>query len=682
MPPAGASPVIPTPLSGALACVVVWLVLGGLSLVPTAAATFARHAAFPLGALTGLALAIFGLYAVWEPAASATLVLGLPDLPFHVRIDPLAGFFLFLLGVVSAGISIYAAGYFRGEPPDRLALIGMQYFVFLASMALVVLADDAYLFMVAWETMALASYFLVTTDHHQSTIRSAGFLYLLIAHLGAIAILLCFGILHAGKGDYSFAALRATELTPWWATMAFLLAFFGFGAKAGMIPLHAWLPEAHPAAPSPVSALMSGVMIKTAIYGMVRVIFDLIGAVRWEWGVVVLVVAAGTTLFGVLYALMQHDLKRLLAYHSVENIGIILLGLGMSMVFIGFGHPVAGALGLVAALYHTLNHAVFKGLLFLGAGSILHARGLRDLNDMGGLARAMPRTALCFLIGALAISALPPLNGFVSEWLTFQTALQAPILGHSVVRSILPLFAATLALAGALTAMCFVKVYGIAFLGQPREPRHPMRDPGAHHRGDGGLMEQVGMAWLATGCIVLGVFPVAMLAVLNRVTTSLIGTGLAEDALAAGWLWLVPTTTAQASYSPAIFLVVIVGVVMLTALLVHRLYHGRVRRAPPWDCGFPEQTPRMQDTADAFGQPIRHVFGPVYQMTRSLPGPDDASPRYVLKIEDRHWYWIYLPVARLADFVSAKVSLLQQGRVSFYLLYSFLTLIALLVFVA
>lgn len=670
---------IPTPLDGALACVVVWLALGGLALVPAADASFARRAAFPLGALAGLALAAFGLRAVWEPAASATLVLGLPDMPFHVRIDPLAGFFLFLLGAVSTGISVYAAGYFRDEAPGRLALIGLQYFVFLASMALVILADDAYLFMVAWETMALASYFLVTTDHHQPAIRSAGFLYLLIAHLGALAILLCFGILHGGRGDYTFAALRSTELAPLWATVAFLLAFFGFGAKAGMIPLHAWLPEAHPAAPSPVSALMSGVMIKTAIYGMVRVIFDLIGDVRWEWGVVVLVIAAGTTLFGVLYALMQHDLKRLLAYHSVENIGIILLGLGMSLVFIGFGHPVAGALGLIAALYHTLNHAVFKGLLFLGAGSILHARGLRDLNDMGGLARTMPRTALYFLVGALAISALPPLNGFVSEWLTFQAALQAPILGHSVVRSILPLFAATLALAGALTAMCFVKVYGIAFLGQPREPRHPALDPEAHRGGDGGPLEQFGMAWLAAGCIVLGIFPVAMLNVLNRVATSLTGTGLSTNALASGWLWLVPTTPAQASYSPVIFLVVIVGVVVLTALLVHRFYHGRVRRSAPWDCGFPEQTPRMQDTADAFGQPIRHVFGPIYRMTRSLPGPDDASPRFTLKIEDRHWYWIYLPVARLAEFVSARVAFLQQGRIGIYLLYSFLTLIALLV---
>jgi formate hydrogenlyase subunit 3/multisubunit Na+/H+ antiporter MnhD subunit len=670
-----------SPLVGSLVAVAGWLAIGVLALVPAGHAAFARRFAFPLGALVGLALAACGLLAVWQPPASLTLLLGLPDLPFHVRLDPLAGFFLFLLGAVSAGITVYAGGYFHDEAPERLTLIGLQYFVFLAAMALVTLADDAYLFMVAWETMALASYFLVTTDHDQPAIRSAGFLYLLIAHLGAIAILLCFGILHGGHGDYRFAALRAAELTPFWATVAFLLAFFGFGAKAGMLPLHAWLPEAHPAAPSPVSALMSGIMLKTAIYGMVRVVYDLIGGVRWEWGVIVLVVAAATTLFGVLYALMQHDLKRLLAYHSVENIGIILLGLGMSMVFFGFGHPAAGVLGLVAALYHTLNHAVFKGLLFLGAGSILHRRGLRDLNDMGGLIRTMPRTALYFLIGALAISALPPLNGFVSEWLTFQAALQSPILGHGVVRSVLPLFAAALALAGALTAMCFVKVYGIAFLGQPRAPRHPVRAPAAHTGGDGGPLERLGMAWLAAGCFVLGLFPTAMLQVLNRVGASLTGWGLSDDALASGWLWLVPTSPAEASYSPVIFLAVIVGVVLLTILLVRRFYHGRVRYSHPWDCGFPEQTPRMQDTADAFGQSIRHVFGPLYRMQRHLPGPDDPAPRFTLKIEDRHWYWLYLPVARLVERVSARVGLLQRGRISVYLLYSFVTLIALLVFV-
>ena len=670
-----------SPLTGSLLTIAAWLAIATLSLLPGRAAWFARRLAFPLGALTGLVLAAFGLQAAWAPVEQMTLPLGLPDLPFHLRLDGLAGFFLTLLGAVSAGVTVYANGYFRDETPNRLILIALQYHIFLASMALVILADDAYLFMVAWETMALSSYFLVTTDHRLPAIRSAGFLYLLIAHLGAIAILLCFGVMHGGQGDYTFSALRAAELTPFWATAAFLLAFFGFGAKAGMIPLHAWLPEAHPAAPTPVSALMSGIMLKTAIYGMVRVIYDLIGGVRWEWGLLVLTVGAGTTLFGVLYALMQHDLKRLLAYHSVENIGIILLGLGLSMVFVGFGHTAAGALGLIAALYHTLNHAVFKALLFLGAGSILHLRGLRDLNDMGGLIRTMPNTAFYFLIGALAISALPPLNGFVSEWLTFQTALQAPLLEHGVVRSLLPLFAATLALAGALTAMCFVKVYGIAFLGQVRAPRHPAHAPAAGAGHDCGGAERIGMAWLAAGCFVLGLFPASFLLMLNRICVALLGRGLPESALESSWLWLVPTSAAQASYSPVIFLAVIVAVTGLTFLLVRRFYHGRVRYAPPWDCGYPEQTARMQDTADAFGQAIRHVFGPLYLMKRHLPAPDDPAPRYSLKIEDRHWYLLYLPVARLVEFVSGKIGLLQRGRISIYLLYSFLTLIALLVFV-
>jgi formate hydrogenlyase subunit 3/multisubunit Na+/H+ antiporter MnhD subunit len=660
-------------LAGSLAAALAWLALGLAGLIPAGNAALARRVLFPLGAVVGLALAALGAQAVWLPPESMTLPLGLPDLPFHLRLDPLAGFFLLLLGGVGAGISVYAGGYFQSESALRLGLICLQYHVFMAAMAFVILADDAYLFMVAWETMALASYFLVTTDHRVPAIRAAGFLYLLIAHIGAIAVLLCFGVLHGGQGDYRFAALRAAELTPFWSNAAFALAFIGFGAKAGMIPLHAWLPEAHPAAPSPVSALMSGVMIKTAIYGMVRVIYDLIGEVRWEWGVVVLLVGAGTTLFGVLFALMQHDLKRLLAYHSVENIGIILLGLGMSMVFFGFGHPAAGALGLIAALYHTLNHAVFKGLLFLGAGSILHSTGLKDLNHMGGLIRTMPAVAFHFLIGALAISALPPLNGFVSEWLTFQTALQAPLLEHGVVRSLLPLFAATLALAGALTAMCFVKVYGVAFLGQPRGKAEAFPDAG--------LSERLGFAWLSAACLVLGLFPAAMLQMLNQVGVSLTGRGLSAEALESNWLWLVPTHPAQASYSPLIFFLVVLAVVLLTIRLVRLFYHGRVRRAAPWDCGFPEQTSRMQDTADAFGQPIAVVFGPLYLLKRHLPGPEDGAPKYSIKVEDRHWGWVYLPVARLAEFVSAKVALLQRGRISTYLLYSFVTLIALLVFV-
>jgi formate hydrogenlyase subunit 3/multisubunit Na+/H+ antiporter MnhD subunit len=577
------------------------------------------------------------------PASAAILPAGLPDLPFHVRVDPLSGFFLLLLGGVSAGISIFSSGYFR-KHAEGLGLLCFEYHVFLASMAFVLIADDAYLFMVAWESMAIASYFLVTSEHHSEQNRRAGFLYLLIAHLGAISILLSFGVLHGGQGDYTFEALRRAELSAFWATVAFLLAFFGFGAKAGMLPLHAWLPEAHPAAPSPVSALMSGVMLKTAIYGMVRVIYDLIGGIRWEWGLTVLIIGAATSLFGVLFALMQHDLKRLLAYHSVENIGIILIGIGLSMVFIGSGHPVAGALGLIAGLYHTLNHAVFKGLLFLGAGSILNSTGLRNLNEMGGLIRYMPHTAVYFLVGALAISALPPLNGFVSEWLTFQASLQAPLLESSVVRSLVPIVAAVLALSGALTGMCFVKVYGVAFLGQHR---HEL----AEKPRDASGWERAGMLWLALGCLALGLLPVFMVGELNNVSRGLVNAGLSTEAMSSGWLWLVPTSAAQASYSPIVFLLVIAVVFGLTFLVVRRIYHGRLRRADPWDCGFPEQTSRMEDTADGFGQPIRHIFAPVFLIRREIPRPDDPRPVFRQEVEDRHWRFLYLPVARFAEFL-------------------------------
>jgi formate hydrogenlyase subunit 3/multisubunit Na+/H+ antiporter MnhD subunit len=660
------------PVEAAVTLAVAWIALGGLAL------GFARRPAvitsiiYPAGALVALALALTGVWAINAPPSAAILPAGLPDLPFHVRIDALSGFFLLLLGGVTFGISLFSAAYFRGGEGST-SLVCVQYHVFLASMAFVLMADDAYLFMVTWESMALSSYFLVTTDHHREENRKAGFIYLLIAHLGAIAILLSFGVLQGGLGDYRFDALRAANLTPAWATTAFLLAFFGFGAKAGMLPLHAWLPEAHPAAPSPVSALMSGVMLKTAIYGMVRVIFDLIGDIQWEWGLTVLLFGAATSLFGVLFALMQHDLKRLLAYHSVENIGIILIGIGLAMVFIGSGHPVAGALGLIAGLYHTLNHAVFKALLFLGAGSILKSTGLRNLNEMGGLIRYMPHTAGYFLVGALAISALPPLNGFISEWLTFQASLQAPLLESSVVRSLVPIVAAVLALSGALTGMCFVKVYGVAFLGQHR---HALVEKPRDASG----WERAGMLWLTIGCFALGLLPVFMLGQLNIVSRALIGDGLGEEALAAGWLWLVPTSSQQASYSPVIFLLVIAAVFGLTFLAVRWLYHGRLRRADPWDCGFPEQTARMEDTADGFGQPIRHIFEPIFLIRREIPRPDDRAPVFRQEVEDRHWAWLYRPVADLTEFVSRHVGRIQQGRISIYLLYSFITLIALLVF--
>ena len=540
-------------------------------------------------------------------------------------------------------------------------------------MALVLVADDAYVFMVAWETMALASFFLVTTEHRIPEIRRAGFLYLLIAHVGAIAILLCFGVLQGGSGDYTFGSMRSIALGGAWPTAAFFLALAGFGAKAGLLPLHIWLPEAHPAAPSPVSALMSGVMLKTAIYGLLRVTFDLLHTQLWWWGVVALALGLATALFGVVFAAVQSDMKRLLAYSSIENIGIIVAGIGLAILFKAYGNTLLAAVTLTAVIYHCLNHAFFKSLLFLATGSVLHATKERSLGKLGGLIHRMPWVAWLALVGVLAAAGIPPLNGFVSEWLLLQAFLFTPSLPQSFVNMLVPLAAAALVLSAALAAYVMVKFYGIIFLGRPREAN-------LAYAKDAGRFERAALVWLAAWCVLLGVLPVNVIALIDPVNVLLIGSK-ATHQIADHWLLLAPINADRSSYSPLIVLAVIVGAVLLTIQVVHRLYHGRVRRAPPWDCGFALQTPRMQDTAEGFGQPIRQIFEPFFRMERHLPSPFDAAPRYSVKVDDHFWRWLYLRIARGADFLGRIAGLIQQGRISVYLTYSFCTLLALLFFV-
>ncbi|HQW64218.1 MAG TPA: proton-conducting transporter membrane subunit, partial [Pseudomonadota bacterium] len=445
-----------------------WFALGLLGLAYPQGTRYVARVLFPLGALAALVLAGLALAAIAQPAATMTLPVGLPDLPVHLRLDALSALFLLLLGVATAGISIFAAGYFREGQGTAPGLLCLQYHVFLASMVLVLLADDAYAFMVAWETMALSSYFLVTTQHRLPEIRSAGFLYLLIAHVGAIGILLGFGVMQGGSWQFTFEAMRGAELSPAWASVAFGLMVFGFGAKAGLLPVHVWLPEAHPAAPSPVSALMSGVMLKTAIYGVLRVSFDLLPAVQWWWGGVLLALGLATAAFGVVYAAVQSDMKRLLAYSSIENIGILYAGIGLTIVFSAFELGALAALALAATLYHALNHACFKSLLFLVTGSVLHATRERSLGRLGGLMRSMPWVAWLGLVGTLAIAGLPPLNGFVSEWLLLQSFLFTPTIPQTFANMLIPVGAAVLALVAALSAYVMVKFYGVIFLGQPR----------------------------------------------------------------------------------------------------------------------------------------------------------------------------------------------------------------------
>src|SRR5665213_558462 len=574
---------------------------------------FVARVIFPVGALVCVAVAVVaGVFlATGQVPETIVLPLGLPDLPFHTRLDPLSAFFLLVLGLAGTGISTFAAGYFRSGEGTAPALLGLHYHVFLAAMAMVILADDAYLFMVAWETMALSSYFLVTSHHRIPEIRSAGFLYLVMAHIGAICILLSFGVLQGGSWHFTFDAMRGASLTPFLATTAFLLALLGFGAKAGLVPMHVWLPEAHPAAPSPVSAMMSGLMLKTAIYGILRISFDLLHLKLWWWGVLMLVMGLFSAMFGAIFAAVQSDMKRLLAYSSIENIGLIFTGIGLSIVFETHNLHLYAALALTAALVHALNHAFFKSLLFLVTGSVLHATKTRNLGKLGGLIRRMPWVAALALVGTLSI------------------------------------------------------------LGQPREADLV----NAH---DANWLERLGLGWLALGCILIGVLPQFAIGAAGAVTHHLLNQAVRPGSTM--W-WIAPIAPEQASYSGLILLAGIVAVVGVTFVLVRILAHGRIRRTAPWDCGYPWQTPRMQDTAEGFGQPIRHMFDVFFRIERHLPAPDDAAPRYRVAIEDWIWRGVYRPIARSVQWLADVISVLQGGRLAIYLLYSFLTLLGLLVFV-
>jgi len=511
----------------------------------------------------------------------------------------------------------------------------------------------------------------LTSDHRHAEIRRAGYLYLLIAHIGAISILLSFGVMQGGSWQFTFDAMRAAQLSPPWASAAFLLALVGFGAKAGLVPMHVWLPEAHPAAPSPVSALMSGVMLKTAVYGVLRVSFDLLDDPAWWWGLVAMALGLFTAFYGVVFAAVQTDMKRLLAFSSIENIGLLFTGLGLALIFHAAGMSAPATLALIAVLYHAVNHAFMKSLLFVGTGAVLHATGQRNLGRLGGLIHRMPWVAWPTLIGALAIAGLPPLNGFVSEWLLLQAFLSAHEVPRLFLNMLLPLGTAVVALAAALAGYVMVKFFGVVFLGRPREAALSE----AH---DAGWRERVGMLWLAAGCVLLGLLPNQAIPVLALVPAQF---GLLEAGASFGRWWLVdPVAGREASYAPLVFLLIVLSCVATTMLVVSLVYRRRVRRSAPWDCGFVRLDSRMQDTAEGFGQPIRHIFEPFFGTRRELPSPADAAPYYRVHIRDRIWTGVYLPAAELVQRLAQAVVQLQQGRISTYLVYSLVTLLLLLGF--
>jgi formate hydrogenlyase subunit 3/multisubunit Na+/H+ antiporter MnhD subunit len=637
-----------------------------------------RRLVYGIALLVCSAMAAIALRHLLDPAATPTIAwapLGLPWQGALFRLDALSAFFAFVVGLGGASASLFGLGYGRHESaPGRVLPF---YPLFLAGMNLVVLADDAFSFLLSWEFMSLSSWALVMAHHQERDNARAGYVYLIMASFGTLALLLAFGLLAAG-GDYTFDSMRASAHAPATAFLVLALVLLGAGSKAGVVPLHAWLPLAHPAAPSHVSALMSGVMTKVAVYGFIRIVFELLGEPQWWSGFLVLLAGGATAVMGVLYALMQHDLKRLLAYHTVENIGIIFIGLGLALAFDANGLPAAAALALTAALFHVFNHSVFKSLLFFGAGAVLASTGERDMERQGGLIHRMPKTAFAFLVGCIAISALPPLNGFVSEWLTFQAILQSPELPQWALKIMVPAVGGMLALAAALAAACFVKVYGITFLGRPRSDA--AREA---HETDG--FSLAAMFVLAGLCVAAGILPGFVIDALAPAMQALLGERMPLQA-GVDWLSIVPVAAGRSSYNGWLVFAFIALAAVLAVLIIHRFASHARRRAPAWDCGTPDPDPATQYTAGSFAQPIRRVFGTWIFAAREqveMPPPGSTAPaRHVAVVRDLVWEWLYAPVAGAVGFAAERLNVLQFLTIRRYLSLVFLALVTLLLVLA
>ncbi|MBI1878450.1 MAG: hydrogenase 4 subunit B [Chloroflexi bacterium] len=634
------------------------------------------HGLALLGAGLAFALGLAGLLGgTLHIVVPAILPIG----GFELGLDRLSAFFVLVIGVGAVPAALYALGYTREyEGRHSLAGLGLAFNIFLAAMVLVPLARNVLTFLALWEAMSLASYFLVMTESEREETQRAGWVYLVMTHAGFACLLVGFLWLVGASGgalrfvDWPAAAARMDGLT---RSFIFVLLALGFGSKAGLIPLHVWLPRAHPAAPNHVSALMSGVMIKLGVYGLVRIGFDWLGVGPAWWGGVVLAVAAISAVLGVLYALVEHDLKRLLAYHSVENIGIILLGIGAGMLFQTYQLNGLAALALLAGLYHTLNHATFKSLLFMGAGAVLQATHTRNMEEMGGLIKRMPQTAVFFLVGSLAIAALPPFNGFISEWLTFQSLLLSFQISAAAVNLIFALAVAALALTSGLAAACFVKAFGITFLALPRSNQ-------AAHAREVGLAMRLAMAILAMACLGLGLASTGVLAGLNPIAVDLIGT---PADLRFDWNVIVANND-FATVSPLWLGVALAGLLAAIPLALRLAgANTRWRYYETWGCGRALQTARFEYTATAFSNPFKRVFDRLYRPVKELGLEFHPESRYFVRtITYRHetrplvGEMLYLPILRLAQRVSRLAHLVQSGNVQSYLLYILAALVVLL----
>jgi hydrogenase-4 component B len=609
---------------------------------------------------------------------------------FTLTVDQLSAFFMLTISILGACVAVYSIGYAR-EYSGRcsLGVLGFLFNIFLLSLFLVVTASNAVLFLIVWETMSLSSYLLVVYEHREEGNQRAGLTYLVMTHMGTALITVAFiamWLYTPGQRSFDFTAFSELGAMPEAVrSAAFLLLLLGFGAKAGLVPLHIWLPQAHPAAPANISAMMSGVMVKTAVYMLIRCYFDFLGVQETWWGLAVLLVGCVTALVGVLYALMEVDIKRVLAYSTVENVGLMFIALGAAMVFQShyLADPVANAqlaalaaLALIAVLFHVLAHSLFKGLLFMGSGAVIFATHTRDLEELGGLAKRMRWTGILFFVGALSISAIPPFNGFVSEWLMLQSLFLTATINDPVLNLLIPVAVAVLALTGALAAACFVRLFGAAFLARPRS-RH------AAEAVEVPRSMLVGMGVVAALCVVTGVLSVFIIPAIDKVTASLLGISISSQ-LVHG-LVLSPPAGEFSSMSPLALAVLLMFIVPVAFLLVRYTGdHRETVRGDTWDCGTPLSS-RSEYTAAGFSEPMNRIFRSIYRPHTEVHTEYTSSNlvkrriSFSRSIEPVFERYLYAPVVSAAVRLAGRLGVIQRGSIQAYLAYIFIILLVLLV---
>ena len=596
-------------------------------------------------------------------------------------VDPLSLFFLLVIFVVSLPSAIYSFGYLKGEySSSKITLSWFLLVVFILSMTAVVTVGNVLIFLVAWEIMSLVSFFLVVFDTTHEKSIWAGTIYIIMTHIGTAFLVAAFLILHKHAHSFDFMSIKNACFTMPAPTkdIVFLLLLAGFGAKAGIVPLHIWLPYAHPQAPSHISSIMSGVMIKTAIYGIIRFVIFLLGVNSSWWGVLILILAVITCLVGVIYALMERDIKRLLAYSSVENIGIILLGVGLTMLFISMKMPYLAVFSLIAGLYHLVNHAIFKGLLFLCAGSVYKATGTRDIEKLGGLIKNMPQSAVYFLIGSMAISALPPLNGFVSEWLTLQAFFLGALNSIGGIKLFLGICAALLALTGGLAAACFVKAFGVVFLGLPRSNY-------AQNAKEVPLSMRSGMFFLAFLAVVFGIAAGYIIKLLAKVAAVVMNIDISSMSFSLNNFILTPQA-GKSAYLSVPMLALVLVVMGLAGFVVYKLFgKGKPLIYKTWDCGYYKLGPRNEYTGTAFSKPFRIAFSFFllpYHKTQKVRESFYHVKSFAYETHTTFVFkkYIYAPLIALVLRSAKFMRRIQPGSIHLYLAYIFLILLLLIMF--